>query len=160
VVLAERPDPADQRGQAHPNRGLYRSACRLPRQRRCLADVLGDRTGGQLAVRHLAAGAGRAVADKLGHAFEGERLEKLSGRSTNWNTTPSGERRNAMCRPSIFVPGSGHHTGSPLRSTESGIPASASWTFSTRNAHRYRPWRLPPHGTGLGAVAGCSTTTR
>ena len=66
---------------------------------------------------------------------ENQRLKNVSGRSTNSNTTPSGERRNAMYRPSIFVPGSGHHTGSPRTSTESGSAASALSTLSTRRAH-------------------------
>ena len=37
VVLADRADPAHQRRQADPHRRVYRTAWRLPRQRRCSA---------------------------------------------------------------------------------------------------------------------------
>ncbi|CNK19562.1 Uncharacterised protein [Mycobacterium tuberculosis] len=44
-----------------------------------------------------------------------------------------------MYSPSIFVPGNGHHTGSPITSTESGTKDIAASVFSTRSAHRYNP---------------------
>jgi NAD(P)-dependent dehydrogenase (short-subunit alcohol dehydrogenase family) len=108
---------AHQRAQTQPYRGLRRGARLLSRQRRCFAAVLRDRSGGQLAVRHVTTRPGRPIADGLVSRVrpdrvrrrcsdcprserqlreKSQRLKNLSGRSTNSKTTPSGERRNAM----------------------------------------------------------------